>query len=117
MTNVGTRTTRAMELDRLIAEQERDSRSFRVFGLSLDSFPSGADLVYRYSRKTANDPRHGTLNCYTNLRCRCEKCRRAQADAKREWRRRQPKKKRQPDRVCCADCGSTNITRERVYAA
>jgi hypothetical protein len=30
---------------------------------------------------TPDDPRHGTVNGYTNLKCRCKSCRRAWADA------------------------------------
>lgn len=110
------RITPASELDGLVAEQERDSRSFRVFGLSLDAFPSGADLIYRTSRKLASDPRHGTLSCYTNLACRCDKCKEAAREAKRDWRRRN-RVERGPYsyRICCQDCGSENVKRERVY--
>lgn len=28
-------------------------------------------------RLAPNDPRHGTVNGYTNLRCRCSRCRKA----------------------------------------
>jgi len=101
------------ELEQLIAEQRRDDRSHRVFGISLDAHPN---LFHRRSRRLVTDPRHGTNGCYTSLGCRCDKCRAASAEAKREQRRRKPKKTRQQDRVCCADCGSTNITRVRVYA-
>jgi hypothetical protein len=104
------------ELSDLIVEQERDSRSFKVFGLSLDAFPAGADLIFRKSRKLASDPRHGTLSCYTNLACRCEKCRAAAATAKRDWRRRNHVDKGPYTyRLCCEDCGSANVKRKRVY--
>jgi hypothetical protein len=40
----------------------------------------------------ADDPRHGTLNGYTNLGCRCDRCRQANTIACRPrqeaWRRR-----------------------------
>ena len=101
-------------LDMLIDEQRKDDTT-RVWSVSLDAYPSGVDLFQRRSRQLVTDPRHGTLNCYIHLGCRCEKCRKAQADAKREWRRRQPKKRRLPDRLCCAECGSENVKRKRVY--
>ena len=105
------------ELEQLIAEQAKDMRSGdRVYSLSYDAWESGADLVYRYSRKLATDPRHGTLNCYTNLRCRCTKCRAASAQAKREQRRRKHVDKGPfTYQLCCKDCGSHNVSRRRVY--
>lgn len=33
-----------------------------------------------------DDPRHGTTNGYANLKCRCERCRRAWADYNNEYR-------------------------------
>jgi hypothetical protein len=103
------------ELEQLIAEQRRDDRSHRVFGISLDAHPN---LFHRRSRRLVTDPRPGTNGCYTSLGCRCDKCRAAAAEAKRDWRRRNPtqRKVRQPDRLCCSDCGSENIDRRRVYA-
>jgi hypothetical protein len=41
--------------------------------------------VHRMARDDG-DPRHGTLNGYFNLRCRCEKCRKANAATRRRWR-------------------------------
>jgi hypothetical protein len=39
------------------------------------------------------DPRHGSLNAYNNLRCRCDECREAAREPARQrqeaWRRRQ----------------------------
>lgn len=112
------------ELDLLIAEQEHDARTGdRVHSLSLDAFPSGADITLIRPRVLANDPRHGTINCYTNLRCRCAKCRAAQAEAKRDWRRRRRprvKKRSYGYRMCCLECGSDNVKRvayERSTAA
>ena len=32
-----------------------------------------------------DDPRHGTFSAYTNLACRCTRCRRANADHQREF--------------------------------
>ena len=104
------------ELEELIAEQERDAKSFRVFSVSHDAWPSGPDLVYRYSRKLATDPRHGTNSCYTGLGCRCDKCRAAAAEQKRSERRRKAKPKRAFTYVLtCQDCGSHSIERKRVY--
>jgi hypothetical protein len=37
-----------------------------------------------------DDPRHGTLNGYTNLGCRCEKCRAARAEYMRLYWRSRP---------------------------
>jgi hypothetical protein len=76
------------ELERLIAEQQADDASHHVHGLSVDAFPSGADLPRRRAR--AHDDRHGTLACYVNLRCRCPKCRAASAAYARDRRRRTP---------------------------
>ena len=45
------------ELDRLIAEQARDARSFRVFGVSVDA----AYLEKRPERLLVTDPCHGTV--------------------------------------------------------
>ncbi len=64
------------ELEQLIADQHRDLRwGDRVYGFSLDRLPHGADTPAPRAR--AHDDRHGTIYCYTGLRCRCEKCRRA----------------------------------------
>lgn len=38
----------------------------------------------------ADDPRHGTVNAYVNLWCRCGECRRAWATYKRTWRNADP---------------------------
>lgn len=37
-----------------------------------------------------DDPRHGTLNGYDNLCCRCDRCRRANADYQADYYRRHP---------------------------
>lgn len=76
------------ELDRLIAEQARDARSFRVFrsgDVSLDAIGDGAP-----ARLTVlvSDPVHGTPNGYGNHRCRCDRCREAWRDYQRDWQRR-----------------------------
>ena len=34
----------------------------------------------------SDDPRHGSLNGYINLMCRCEACRKANAEAARDFR-------------------------------
>lgn len=86
------------ELDRLIVEQQRDDASWRVFGLSVDQFANGADVVHEPRRLTAHDDRHGTLGCYVRLECRCVKCRAASAAYARDRRRRAPM-------VACA-CGT-----------
>lgn len=86
------------ELRALIAEQERDMRTgHRVFSVSLDAVNQangfgdlGAFVVpgdgsvgrlvktgLRTGHVLANDPVHGTVNGYSNLRCRCAKCREA----------------------------------------
>ena len=106
------------ELERLIAEQERDMRSGdRVYSVSLDAFPSGVDLFHRKSRKLVTDPRHGTNSCYTHLRCRCEKCRAAAAEQKRLERARKRKPKVAYTYLwCCEDCGSNNVKRRRIYS-
>ncbi len=65
--------TAANELEQLIADQARDAATDRVWSLSLDSFPSCPDTPK--PRLRAHDDRHGTLACYTHLRCRCDKCR------------------------------------------
>ena len=40
------------------------------------------------------DPRHGTVNGYQNLRCRCALCGAAWATYYREWRRSHPERLR-----------------------
>lgn len=72
------------ELDRLIAEQARDARSFRVFGVSVDA----AYLEKRPERLLVTDPCHGTVDGYSNHKCRCQKCRLAWRLYQREWKRR-----------------------------
>ncbi len=37
---------------------------------------------------TPDDPRHGTPNCYTNLHCRCDTCKKAWADYHRDYMNR-----------------------------
>lgn len=52
-----------------------------------------SDRVHRTTAPTLplapDDPRHGTLNGYTQLRCRCDRCRAAKLDYQREYRRKQ----------------------------
>ncbi len=68
------------ELDRLIAEQEQDlEHGDRVWGISVDQFASGAEVILQPRRLLAHDDRHGTLYCYTRLKCRCKRCRAANA--------------------------------------
>ena len=42
---------------------------------------------------TAHDLRHGTINGYTNLKCRCDDCRAANARASADYVRRNPGKR------------------------
>lgn len=37
-----------------------------------------------------DDPRHGTINGYNNLKCRCDRCRAANTEAVRKWREERP---------------------------
>lgn len=48
--------------------------------------------VGKHCRLYATDPRHGTINGYTNLMCRCGRCRTANATYMVVWRRRNPHK-------------------------
>jgi len=75
------------ELARLIAEQQADMRrGDRVWSVSLDAFPSGPDIPR--PRLLVTDDRHGTLNGYIHLRCRCDKCKAANAASSRKYARR-----------------------------
>jgi len=38
-------------------------------------------------RANLDDPRHGTDNGYSNLRCRCDRCREAHRVLHMKWRR------------------------------
>lgn len=68
------------ELNRLIAEQEHDlEHGHRVWGISVDQFASGAEVILQPRRLLAHDDRHGTIYCYTGLKCRCASCRAAMA--------------------------------------
>jgi hypothetical protein len=102
--------TREEELEALIAEQERDMRiGHRVFSISLDAARNedgtgalehaviaGDGAVGELVRTTARNPHaliseHGTLNAYTNLGCRCARCREAnriECSRQKERRRR-----------------------------
>lgn len=42
----------------------------------------------------ADDPRHGTANGYSNLKCRCERCTNAWAVWHREWETADPNRMR-----------------------
>jgi hypothetical protein len=110
------------ELEQLVAEQARDMKRRHFVQtdsgtIHYDAFPSGADLFHLRSKKLVNDPRHGTLNCYTHLKCRCSKCRAAMAQAKREQRRKKPRFVSRPFvyQMCCQSCGGTDVKRTRVY--
>jgi hypothetical protein len=41
-------------------------------------------------RANPNDPRHGTANGYSNLKCRCDGCTAAWRDYHREWMNADP---------------------------
>ena len=97
------------ELERLVDEQQRDD-TYRVWSISIDAIPAGADIVQRRRRQTVTDPRHGTLACYVGLRCRCSKCRTASAAYARERRRRQS------ERLCVDGCGRTVSRRARCLS-
>jgi hypothetical protein len=49
------------------------------------------------------DPRHGTANGYTNLKCRCERCTVAWRDYHFEWMRAHP------------DAQERNRVKQRLY--
>jgi hypothetical protein len=84
----GTRTP-LRELEALVAEQAHDmTHGDRVWSTSVDAFPSGADIVHERQRQTVTDTRHGTLYSYKRLRCKCQKCTRANRDYKRGRRAR-----------------------------
>jgi hypothetical protein len=100
------------ELTDLITSQEKDD-THRVYSLSLDAFPSGADVVHLRPRGIASDPRHGTLSMAKRYGCKCEKCREASAKYQREYNRRRGTK----TQFVCACCGSTDIKREKRGAA
>lgn len=101
------------EIDRLVDDQARDARSFRVHSLSVDAFPSGADVVYQPRRLTAHDDRHGTLSMSKRYGCTCAKCRAASAAYQRDYNRRRGTAK---TRFVCACCGSTDVRREAIAA-
>lgn len=71
------------ELDTLIAEQARDMASNRVS--SWHSVEAMGERLYAKPRARASDPRHGTENLYQR-RCRCERCRAAHAEYRRDRR-------------------------------
>jgi len=93
------------ELDRLIAEQERDSRSFQVFSISHDAWPSRPDAPK--SRQLAHDDRHGTLSMAKRYGCKCAKCREASAKYQRDYNRRRGQK----TQFVCSCCGSNDVKR------
>jgi hypothetical protein len=94
------------ELDGLIAEQERDSRSFSVHSTSHDAWPSGPDAPR--GRLLAHDERHGTLSMAKRYGCKCAKCRAASAKYQRDYNRRKGLKRR----IVCVCCGSTDVRYE-----
>lgn len=67
------------ELERLIAEQERDDRNgHRVHGVSLDALSREPDLNGDLPRRRSLvSHEHGTIYAYHRQGCRCEKCREA----------------------------------------
>ena len=106
------------ELERLIAEQAKDMKTYRVWSKSVDEFPSGADVIYaKPKRKVANVEGHGTkLHFYTTYGCRCEKCKELSRETKRKWRAKLRKPKRPYKYVLtCTCCGGTDVKRKRVY--
>jgi hypothetical protein len=85
------------ELERLIAEQEKDMRfGHRVRSISIDVYTTdkrkqildrvvegnpglGQLLRTPWREVVAFDPRHGRYSLYTNESCRCAKCKAASA--------------------------------------
>lgn len=63
------------------------------------------------------DPRHGTHNGYTNLRCRCDRCRAANTASHREWAHRSGYSRPAEDvnyiRARNADCADNHGTEYR----
>jgi len=104
----GQRNGSTLPLDKLIAEQAKDD-TYHVHSLSLDAFPSGADVVQvRRKLKLAATP-HGTLTGAKVFKCKCEKCRAASAAYQRAYNRRH-----RTTRYVCACCGSDDVRRERL---
>lgn len=98
--------TRDEELDRLVQEQTKDDVYFipsQASTISLDAKTDGgffvADFIgtdedgfpvsfLKIDGKTrfSTTGKHGTIYAYRRLRCRCLKCRQAQADHQRAYR-------------------------------
>lgn len=74
------------ELEQLIAEQARDDACDRVWSLSVEGMHLLDDA--RPRRLTVSDGRCGTLTAYKGLRCRCVRCRAANAAYQRGWKAR-----------------------------
>ena len=94
------------ELEALIAAQEKDD-TYRVQSVSVDAWPSGADIVHVPRKlKLAAIP-HGTLTGAKWFRCKCDECRAASAAHARDLRRRKGTK----TKYVCQCCGSDNVRR------
>lgn len=100
-----------LELDRLIAEQQKDDSSV-VFGeqghehdVSIEGMENAitvedGEVVVSLPRErgtvlTGSASYHGTVAGYTKQKCRCEKCRAAQRNYMREYMRASRAKKRE----------------------
>jgi hypothetical protein len=61
-----------------------------------DAPPAPARPVSPKSKLGPDDPRHGTLNAYTNHNCRCDACRKANAEYNLESKRRRVAREDKP---------------------
>lgn len=111
MRDRGTSIPLQSDLQQLIDEQQRDDATYRVYGLSVDQFAAGADIVHEPRRLTAHDDRHGTLAMAKRHGCKCPKCRAASATYQRDYNRRRGTAK---TRFVCACCGGTDVKREPI---
>jgi hypothetical protein len=61
-----------------------------------------------------DDPRHGTANGYSNLKCRCAPCTAAWAEYHRQWVSRKPASRREHRRRERLRRGMTEAAEQRL---
>lgn len=87
-----TRGVRERHKARMTDEQRQAARDYqRQYRATrtTDATPRSSPMSTREEfASTPADPRHGTLNGYNNLRCRCDRCRAANAASQREYMQR-----------------------------